>query len=61
MARGSNARSVGTQLQKAGLLADTTVFRFVVWKRGGLALKATSSSTSSPPGPAAEAWLDSIE
>ena len=38
--RGANARSVGLQLQKTGLIGDTTVFRFVVWKRGGLALKA---------------------
>lgn len=38
--RGANARSVGTQLQKSGLIADTTTFRFGVWKRGGLALKA---------------------
>ena len=40
VARGSNARGMGNQLQKVGLIADTTVFRFVVWKRGGLALKA---------------------
>lgn len=38
--RGANARSVGVLLQKTGLLGDTTVFRYVVWKRGGLALKA---------------------
>lgn len=49
--RGANARSVGVQLQKVGLLADTTVFRFVVWKRGGLSLKAgkfTLSRSLSP-------------
>lgn len=38
--KGSNARAVGAQLQKAGLLENTTVFRYVVWRRGGLALKA---------------------
>lgn len=38
--KGTNARNVGVLLQKAGLLTDTTVFRFVVWRRGGLALKA---------------------
>ncbi len=38
--RGANARSVGAQLQKVGLIGDTFLFRFVVWKRGGLALKA---------------------
>ena len=38
--KGANARSVGNQLHKAGLIADTTTFRFAVWKRGGLALKA---------------------
>jgi UPF0755 protein len=38
--KGSNARAVAAQLEKAGLLADTTVFRYVVWKRGGLSLKA---------------------
>lgn len=38
--RGANARSVGVQLQKVGLVGDTLVFRYVVWKRGGLALKA---------------------
>lgn len=38
--RGANARSVGVQLQKLALVPDPTVFRYVVWKRGGLALKA---------------------
>ena len=38
--KGANARSVGVLLQKTGLIGDTTVFRYVVWKRGGLALKA---------------------
>ncbi len=40
VARGANARSVGLQLQKVGLVGDPIVFRYVVWKRGGLALKA---------------------
>lgn len=38
--KGATARSVGTLLEKNELLDDTTVFRFVVWKRGGLNLKA---------------------
>ena len=38
--KGSTARSVGGLLEKNGLVPDTTVFRFVVWKRGGLSLKA---------------------
>lgn len=38
--KGANARSVGALLEKQGLVPDTTVFRFVVWKRGGLSLKA---------------------
>jgi UPF0755 protein len=38
--KGANARSVGVQLEKVGLVPDTTVFRFTVWKRGGLSLKA---------------------
>lgn len=38
--KGANAKSVGAQLAKAGLVPDTTVFRYVVWKRGGLNLKA---------------------
>ncbi len=38
--RGANARSVGAILLKVGLIDDPTVFRFVVWKRGGLSLKA---------------------
>lgn len=38
--RGANARSVGALLLKTGLIDDPTVFRFVVWKRGGLSLKA---------------------
>lgn len=44
--KGANARSVGVQLQKAGLIEDTTVFRFVVWQRGGLSLKAGKFSLS---------------
>lgn len=49
--KGSNARTVGTLLHKSGLLEDTTVFRYVIWKRGGLALKAGKfklSATLSP-------------
>ncbi len=38
--KGANARSVGVLLEKQGLVPDTTVFRYVVWKRGGLSLKA---------------------
>lgn len=38
--KGANARSVGLQLTKVGLLPNTTVFRYVVWRRGGLLLKA---------------------
>lgn len=38
--KGANARSVATQLEKAGLISDTTLFRYVVWKRGGFKLKA---------------------
>jgi UPF0755 protein len=38
--KGANARSVASQLEKAGLISDTTLFRYVVWKRGGLKLKA---------------------
>lgn len=40
VAKGTTARGMALQLHKAGLIPDTTVFRFVVWKRGGLALKA---------------------
>jgi UPF0755 protein len=38
--KGATSRSVAAQLEKAGLLPDTTVFRYVVWKRGGFKLKA---------------------
>jgi UPF0755 protein len=38
--KGSNARSVAAQLQKAGLIDDDLVFRYTVWTRGGLKLKA---------------------
>ena len=38
--KGANARSVGTLLEKSGLISDHLVWRYVVWKRGGLALKA---------------------
>lgn len=38
--KGATARSVGTLLEKNGLISDPTVFRFAVWKRGKLSLKA---------------------
>jgi UPF0755 protein len=38
--RGANARSVGAQLEREGLVEGPTVFRYVVWRRGGLKLKA---------------------
>jgi UPF0755 protein len=38
--KGANARTVAVQLQRAGLIDDPLVFRYVVWRRGGLALKA---------------------
>ncbi|MEW5739469.1 MAG: endolytic transglycosylase MltG [Myxococcota bacterium] len=38
--KGANARSVAVQLEKAGLISDPIVFRYVVWKRGGFKLKA---------------------
>ena len=38
--KGANARTVAAQLEQAGLLEDTLVFRYAVWKRGGLKLKA---------------------
>ena len=38
--KGANARTVGALLEKNGLVPDATVWRYVVWKRGGLSLKA---------------------
>lgn len=38
--KGSNARSVAAQLLKAGLIEDELVFRYTVWARKGLKLKA---------------------
>lgn len=38
--KGANARTVGALLEREGLVPDGTVWRFVVWKRGGLSLKA---------------------
>jgi UPF0755 protein len=38
--KGSNARSVTGLLMKAGLIDDELVFRYTVWTRGGLKLKA---------------------
>lgn len=55
--KGANARSVATLLQKAGLLDDPLVFRYAVWKRGGLSLKAGKfklSKSLSPLGLCAE-------
>ena len=49
--KGSNARSVAVQLEKAKLIDDTLVFRYVVWKRGGLALKAGKFSLSRQASP----------
>lgn len=46
--KGANARSVGSLLEKNGLIPDTTVFRYVVWKRGGLKLKAGKFSIQRP-------------
>jgi UPF0755 protein len=39
VAKGSTARGLAAQLEKAGLV-DATLFRFAVWRRGGLKLKA---------------------
>jgi UPF0755 protein len=38
--KGANARSVGGLLEKTTLVPSATIFRYVVWKRGGLSLKA---------------------
>jgi UPF0755 protein len=38
--KGANARTVGTLLSQTGLVPEPMVFRFAVWKRGGLSLKA---------------------
>lgn len=38
--KGSNATSVRAALLKAGLIDDELVFRYTVWSRGGLKLKA---------------------
>jgi UPF0755 protein len=38
--KGSNAKSVAVQLQNAGLIDDLLVFRYTVWSRKGLHLKA---------------------
>ncbi len=49
--KGANARSVGTLLAKQELIADPLFFRYAVWKRGGLQLKAgkfTLARTLSP-------------
>jgi len=40
--KGATARSVAAQLVKAGLLEDARPFRYAVWRRGGLKLKAGS-------------------
>lgn len=49
--KGANARSVAVQLEKVGLLGDTLVFRYVVWKRGGLLLKAGKFHVTRPVSP----------
>ncbi|MFT3711033.1 MAG: endolytic transglycosylase MltG [Archangium sp.] len=38
--KGATARGVGTLLEKNGLIESHTVWRYVVWKRGGVSLKA---------------------
>jgi UPF0755 protein len=38
--KGANAKTVAVQLESAGLIGDARVFRYVVWRRHGLALKA---------------------
>lgn len=38
--KGAHARSISAQLEKSGLVAHANLFRFAVWQRGGLALKA---------------------
>ncbi len=38
--KGSNARTIAGRLEGAGLVADARIFRYAVWRRGGLALKA---------------------
>ncbi len=38
--KGATPRSVGVLLEKQGLVASSTVWRYVLWKRGGLSLKA---------------------
>ncbi len=38
--RGATARAVGVQLEKEGLVPSALVWRYTLWKRGGLQLKA---------------------
>jgi UPF0755 protein len=38
--KGATARKVAAQLVEAGVLSDEQAFRYAVWKRGGLKLKA---------------------
>lgn len=57
--KGANARSVAGQLEKAGLIADPLVFRYVVWKREGLKLKAGKFRLSRSASPLALA--DALE
>jgi UPF0755 protein len=38
--RGASARSVGEQLAEQGLIDDARLWRFHLWRRGGLAVKA---------------------
>ncbi|MCC6337381.1 MAG: endolytic transglycosylase MltG [Myxococcales bacterium] len=57
--KGANARSVAVQLEKAGLIPDTGVFRYVVWKRGGFKLKAGKFRLS--PGASPLQLADALE
>jgi UPF0755 protein len=38
--KGMSARGLGPELQSAGLIDDTRLWRFHLWRRGGMALKA---------------------
>jgi UPF0755 protein len=38
--KGANAKTVAAQLESVGLVGDARIFRYVVWRRHGLALKA---------------------
>jgi UPF0755 protein len=49
--KGANARSVAAQLERVGLIDDPTVFRYTVWRRGGLSLKAGKFHLQRPIAP----------